>query len=77
MKVKKIVLSQYPSGAFENYREYKKIWLLGEAFEPKLGVFSKNYSPLPQPTYFVIAPSADAKVSKKLTPDRDYFSKQQ
>ena len=24
MKVKKMVLSQYPSGGFENYRKYKK-----------------------------------------------------
>ena len=31
-----------------------KIRLLGEVFEPKLSMFSKNYFPLPQSTYFVI-----------------------
>ena len=34
-----------------------KTRLLGEVFEPKLSMFSKNYFPLPQSTYFVIAPT--------------------
>ena len=34
-----------------------KKWLLGEFFEPKLSTFSKNNFPLPQSTYFVIAPN--------------------
>ena len=28
---------------------------LGEVFESKLSMFSKNYFPLPQSTYFVVA----------------------
>ena len=38
---------------------FSKIWLLGEAFEAKLSTFSKNYFPLPQSTYFVIAPTTE------------------
>ena len=34
-----------------------KIKLLGEVFDPKLSMLSKNYFPLPQSTYFVIVPT--------------------
>ena len=53
MRVKKMPLSQCPSGGFENYWEY----YLGEIFEAKLSMCSKIYFPRPQSTYFVIAPA--------------------
>ena len=37
----------------------QKKCLLGEVFELKLSRFSENYFPLPQSTYFVIAPLLD------------------
>ena len=46
--------------------EILKIWLLGEAFEPKLSKFSKYYFPLPQSTYFLIAPASLVKLNQPL-----------
>ena len=36
----------------------KNLTTAGQVFESKLSMFSKNYFPLPQSTYFVIAPHA-------------------
>ena len=44
-----------PQPWFRKLLEILKILLTGEVFEPKLSMFSKNYFPLPQSTYFVIA----------------------
>ena len=47
-----------PQRWFQKLLGILKIWLLGEVFEPELSMFSKSYFPLPQSTYFVIAPLA-------------------
>ena len=57
MKVKEMPLPQSLSEGFENYWEYKNFDFLVEVFESKLSTFSKNYFPLHQSTYFVIAPT--------------------
>ena len=45
-----------PQRWFLKLLERLKIWLLGEVFEAKLSMFSKNRFQLTQSTYFVIAP---------------------
>ena len=51
-----------PQQWFQKLLGILKIWLLGEVFEPKLRMFSKNYFFLPQSTYFVIAPFVSISV---------------
>ena len=61
MKIREMPLPQSLSEGFENYWEYKNFDFLVEVFESKLSTFSKNYFPLHQSTYFVIAPYRQLK----------------
>ena len=51
-----------PQRWFQKLLERLKVCLLGEVFEQKLSMFSKNCFPLSQSTYFVIAPLIDPAI---------------